>query len=900
LNSTILGSKSQPYIHPPTLRITGMAMKPFHLVAVPHEDILQGRLTMDVFAADLWEVYQGRAVEDYQNPEVFFRKTYLTSGIRTLLEVASRRLRGEGGDPVVQIQTPFGGGKTHSLIALYHAFTSPEAVKKYFEGTVEARVVAVVGTAISPSEQGGEITGTIWGEIERQLEGEVKKLRSPVAPGRERLREVLERHQPILILMDELLEYMAKAAGIKAGYRELRIGDTNLAAQTIAFMQELTETVRSLSRALLVVTLPSSVMEYPDEEAAEKMLTKLQKVAGRVEKIYTPVAGEEIYEVIRRRLFRSIDEEAVKEIVSEYIEYYTREGIVVDRAEYRSKMLRSYPFHPEVIDVLHHRWGSIPTFQRTRGVLRILSLAVYRLKDSHIPIIHPSDFDLSYGELAEELIKHVGREYESVLSGDITAGNSNAKKVDRALGSTYQGLKLGTKLATAIFLYSFSGGERGASMGELKLACADPSFPSSVVAEVVDKLASTLYYLWREDGRYLFKSQANLNRAIISKMAEIEREQLNQEVRSLIEKYIGKAVPAYIWPRSSKDIPDSEELKLVVLQSDDPEFTRELLENHGDSPRVNKNTLFFLAPVEGERVSFETWLRKKLAWESIARDRSLSLTQTQRVEVERNIKEFKKDERTQLRRFYRQIYIPAKELKILDLGIPVYGMNKNITTEILDKLKAEEEIIEKMSPLLITERYLREKDFIEIKQFYRTLLTTPGEPRITRENFIKSIKNGVKEGIFGFGIVRDGKAECMKFKEVPEVHIQDYEAIIRKELCMKREYEPEAEAPKGRAAEAAESYVSIPAAPLEKPPAAVPEFQEPLISGIDLEIRLPKGKFSEFYRYVLKQIERSFMECEVVIRIKAGKGSIKKSDYEDKIAETLDQIGAEKISEELK
>lgn len=180
---------------------------------------------------------------------------------------------------------------TH-LIALYHAFTNPDSVKTYFDKALKANVVVViVGTALSPKEENGRITGTLWEEIERQLEGKVKKMSQPIAPGREALRELLEKHQPLLILMDEVLEYLAKAAGIKRGYTELKVGETNLAAQTIAFMQELTETVKSLDRTLLVITLPSSVMEYPDEERAEELLTKLQKVAGRVEK-YTLSSAE--------------------------------------------------------------------------------------------------------------------------------------------------------------------------------------------------------------------------------------------------------------------------------------------------------------------------------------------------------------------------------------------------------------------------------------------------------------------------------------------------------------------------------------------------------------------------------------------------------------------------------
>lgn len=873
-------------------------MKPFHLIAIPHKDILEGRLTMDVFAADLWEVYKQRAVEDYQNPDVFFNKTYLTSGLKNLLEVAAKRLRGEGGDPVIQIQTPFGGGKTHSLIALYHAFTNPDSVKPYFDKALKAKVAVIVGTAISPKEEDGEITGTLWGEIEKQLEGKVEKLNQPIAPGRENLRELLEKHQPVLILMDEVLEYIAKAAGIKTGYKELKVGDTNLAAQTIAFMQELTETVKSLDKALLVVTLPSSVMEYPDEEKAEALLSKLQKVAGRVERIYSPVSGDEIYEVIRRRLFSRVDEVAAKEIVNEFIEYYEREGIAVDKAEYREKMLKAYPFHPEVIDVFHRRWGSIPTFQRTRGVLRILSLAVYKLKDSSIPLIRPCDFDLGFDELSEELIKHIGREYESVLRADITAKDANSKKVDKSLGSTYQGLKLATKLASAIFLYSFSGGEKGVSLGELKLSCADTNIPSSVITEVVDKLSSSLYYLWKENGKYVFKSQPNLNKTVISRMSEIEEPELKEQTKALLQKYVGKAIPVYIWPRNSRDIPDTEEFKLVVLPSNDKSLIDEILNNYGENLRVNRNTLFFLAPVESERYSFESWLRRKLAWESIARDKSLNLTATQREEVKKNVKEHEKEERDVLRRFYRIVYIPAKELKEIDLGIPVFGDKRPLSNEVFERLKADGNIVEKLAPLLVLEKYLGGKDYIELRQLYKSLLSTPGEPRITKNNLIKSLQNGVQEGHFGFGIVKNGQVECVKFKEIPEITLQEYEVIVRKELCEKIGDAEKGPVENVITVEGRETADRTDSALGNSGRVAVVTVTQPSYKGVTLSIKLPKGKFYEFYRGVLSLLEDSFDETEVEIKIKARKGNIRKSDYENRIKETLVQINAQIVEEE--
>ncbi|RLI80545.1 AAA family ATPase [Archaeoglobales archaeon] len=876
-------------------------MKPFHLIAILHKDILEGRLTMDVFAADLWEVYKGRAVEDYQNPEIFFKKTYLTVGLRNLLNVASKRLRGEGGDPVIQIQTPFGGGKTHALIALYHAFTNPDSIKPYFDKALKANVVVIVGTALSPKEENGGITGTLWEEIERQLEGKVEKMSQPIAPGREALRELLEKHQPLLILMDEVLEYLAKAAGIKRGYTELKVGDTNLAAQTIAFMQELTETVKSLDRTLLVITLPSSVMEYPDEERAEELLTKLQKVAGRVEKIYSPVSGDEIYEVIRRRLFSRVDETEAKEIVDEYIDYYEREGIIIEKSEYREKMLKAYPFHPETIDVLHRRWGSLPTFQRTRGVLRILSLVVYRLRDSAVPLIRPCDFDLSFDELAEELIKHIGREYESVLRADITAKDSNAKKVDKTLGSTYQGLNLAAKLATTIFLYSFSGGEKGVTLGELKLACADINVPSSVITEVVEKLSDNLYYFWKEDGKFVFKSQPNLNKLLVSRMSEIEEPELKEFTKSLLQKYLGSTLPAYIWPRSSRDVPDTEEFKLVVLPQNDRKLVEEILNNYGENPRVYKNTVFFLVPMESEKFNFESWLRRRIAWEEIAKDKSLNLTEAQKKDVERNLKEVKDDERGELRKYYRIVYIPTREIKEIDLGLPIYKDKRPITKEILERLKAEKEIVEKLFPILIIEKYLGSRDYLELEQLYKSMLSTPGEPRITRENFIKSIKEGVKGKHFGFGYVRGSEVECVKFGEEPKITLQEFEAIIRKELCEKEkviEEEVTDVVTKPKPTKVVEEQVQVEVK--EKVEEEAKVVTVPEIKHVILEVKIPGGKFSDFYRGVLSVLEDNFDDVEVTIRIDAKEGKISKSDYENKIKETLIQINAQILKEHLK
>lgn len=447
--------------------------------------------------------------------------------------------------------------------------------------------------------------------------------------------------------------------------------------------------------------------------------------------------------------------------------------------------------------------------------------------------------------------------------------------------------------SSSIFLYSFSGGERGVTLGELKLACADVNIPSSVITEVVD-ISSSLYYLWKEDGRYVFKSQPNLNKLIISKMSEVEESELREHTKALLQKYVGKSLPVYIWPRNSRDIPDADEFKLVVLPNDDREFIKELVNNYGENPRINRNTIFFLVPMESERYNFESWLRKKLAWESISKDKTLTLTPVQKKEVDKNIKEMEKESKDALRRFYRLILVPSKDIKEIDLGIPVFGDERAISTEVLERLKADGEIVEKLSPLLIIEKYLGSKDYLELKQLYKTLLSTPGEPRISRDKFIESIKSGVKDGYFGFGFVRDGEIECTAIGEKPEITLQEYESIIRKELCDKDEVE-ETETVTGD-----KSKPTVVGTTPQPQPAPKPESHSilPAYKGLTLSVKLPKGKFSEFYRGVLSTIEDSFENTEVEITIKAKNGQITKSDYENRIKETLIQIDAEILNEE--
>jgi len=843
-------------------------MKPFHTIAVPHRDILEGRLTMDVFAADLWETYNKRAPAEYKDAELFFKKTYLTNGLKNLLDVVEKRLNGQGGDPVIQIQTPFGGGKTHALIALYH---------KAMEWDVTP--VVIVGTALDPKKE------TPWGIIEKQLDGRNIMLTGNVSPGREALRELLARHQPVLILMDEILEYTTKASGIS-------VGETSLAAQTMAFMQELTEVAGTLERVCVVVTLPSSLLEHYDEKA-EKLFDQLQKVSGRVERIYTPVQENEISRVVRSRLFSPINEAEAKHVVSDFIEYAEKEGILpagVDVSDYRERFMESYPFIPEVIEVLYHRWGSFPTFQRTRGVLRLLSLVIYSLKESSRPYITLSDFDLANQEIRRELIKHIGQEFDSVIAADITDINSGSKIVDASIGKSFQGLHVGTRAATSIFLYSFSGAEeKGAHIGEIKRNATTSDNPSSIVVEAVDKLKNRLFYLQSQNDKYYFSNQPNLNRILLTKIENVKDDDVHElEMEKVKEQISGKNLKVFLWPDKPKDIPDTPEMKLVIVSQKDEIFMRSVLELKGDSQRVYMNTIFFLCPSDAERNSFLESIKRRIAYQHIQDDNTINLTEEQKREVSTKIQKENRDLEDKVKGCYRIVCAPAKDgLKEIDLGIPTYGDTRKLDEWVYEGLRAEQEINEKISPILIQQKYFENQDYVKVKLIYDSMLNTPGEIRvISRDSFEESIKEGVKQGYFGLGKFKEeeNSVECKYFKNDPIVTFDENEVIIRSTIC---------EAQKG-----AKIVLPQPSPePVGPSGAATGIITEPIIKARDhvhLEFDVPLGKVNDITRMIIF-LQEKFERLR--INIKATEGSISDEEYNNKIKETFKQLGIEVIED---
>lgn len=842
-------------------------MKPFHTIAIPHKDILEGRFTMDIFAADLWEAYNNRGPVEYKDADTFFEKTYLTEGLQNLLNVIHRRIEGNGGDPAIQIQTPFGGGKTHSLIAVMHK------AKEW-----NAKCVVIVGTNLEARE-------TLWSIIEKQLTGKNEKLTGLTSPGKDKLKSLLEEHQPLIILMDEVLEYVTKAAGVK-------VGQSTLAAQTMAFMQEITETVAILEKVCLVVTLPSSLLEHYDQ-SAEQLYLQLQKVMGRVEKIYTPVQESEISKVILKRLFTSIDKKKAEKIVKSFIEYAQKENILptgLEPTEYRDRFINSYPFLPDVIDILYHRWGSITNFQRTRGVLRLLALVVASLKEKNIPYISLADFNLASQEIRQELIKHIGPEYNSVIAQDITDADAGCMKVDKNLGDAYKGLQLASRAGTTIFLYSFSGGpEKGATLTEIKRNATTLNNPSSVIAEVVGQLKDKLFYFQFQGDKYFFSNQPNINRIISTKMENIKDEEVENLEKELIKSNVqGDYFKVFIWEKDPSEIPDTEELKLIILPKEKKEVIEAIIKTRGTIPRVNCNTVFFLFPLEFDKSNFVSLLKKHLAYKAIENDKTLILTEDQKKRIREEIRKNENDIKEGVRKVYRQIGIPYKDgYRKEDLGVPTYGVQKTLHDEVYEKLVLNGEIIDKLGPLVIKERYLSANQYVFTLQILQASYRTPGEPRFKDKTVLeKAIIEGVKIGIFGLGELNYEKPRCIYYKKNPIVGFGETEIIINAEVCVEQLDATETNPPTVDEPISTEDGGN--GEPTTSGGTDTDTSDIGIVKNVHLTFIIPKGKTSDVMR-IVNYLQQKFEKIE--ISIKAQEGEISKQDYENKIKEALRQLG---------
>jgi len=877
-------------------------------VATPHRDIQEGRFTESVYAADLSAVLMGQAPDEYQDASLFFKRTHLTHGLNRLLQNAVSRFHTGEGDPVIQLKTPFGGGKTHALLTLYHFFKSQkeishlESLREFREVQIpQVKVAVFVGTY--PDVFKGK---TPWGEIAYQL-GHYSLMEEPdlarTAPGKELILEMLQRSGPTLILIDEMLEYITRFSKVEEGKGTSR-------GQVIAFLQELSEAVKTRADALLVLTLPSSLLEQYDEEA-QRALEQMEHIIGRMETIYTPVDEVEISEIIRKRLFEDLGDLSIQRQVAEnYCHLYQKlKNDVPSEARelsYRDKILRSYPFHPELIDCLYQRWGSFPHFQRTRGVLRLLALVVAQLyqKKTPSPLIQSSLIDLSSQKIKDEFVKHIGLEFNSVIASDITG---KARHLDSQMGSEYQKYGIAEGLATATFLYSFSGGERkGITLPQLRLALLREGIPAAIVGDAVTKLEESLWYFHTEQHLYSFKNQPNINRLIVEREEAVERAEILLKIKELVE---GLSPTGYfdirVWPESSLDIPDTRRLKLVVLHPQmaygSPETdqkAREILERAGESYRVYRNAVFLLAFAPEGLNQLEKQVRRFLALSDLLEREKRTLTQEALEDLKKRSTQVGRELPSLILNAYRKVAWfdlvnsrASQGIKWLDIG-QASPDEKDLGERVFKSLK-DSRILTQMTPRLVLEKtFAPGEEEKSLQEIFDIFFKIPGLPVPQKEEVLFSaVRRGAESRILG--VRASGK---VFFGSSPDVELTMEDMVLTPEKAER------------------EIGIGIPGVTPGRPPS--PGLTPSQVSGgetapltpgkvekpalgvkrLRIKVKVPWDRLSELMSGVINPIKREGSIQEFTIELEAtALQEFTRHNLDIQVKETLSQISAQII-----
>lgn len=666
----------------------------------PREEVITGELVDDLFAAELTPVITGKAPDVYKDPPTFFANTYPTQGLQALIREVFSRLSGEGGNPLIRLETTFGGGKSHGLIALYHLAIAPDRAPTGFlppglRPKQPVRVAAVVGRDFGTNGQdhGGVHVNTFWGEIAWQLGGlEAYKLvassdRQMIAPGANVLRQVIG-DEPTLIMIDEIGNYLRRAAGVSLA------GAGTLADQVAPFIQALAAAVSQNPRAVLILTLTTSGDPYAEEnEKVRQVLDELGKVTARQELVLRPTRDDEVAHVVCRRLFAEIDRDAAQQTADAYVRYLERQeeagAPIPPRAahpNYRDQIERSYPFHPELLRVLMTKTATIPNFHRTRGALRLLARVIRRIwstKPENCWLIHPYHVDLGDENIRTDLTDHLGEDraaFGPVIEADIysASGGAHAQEVDEDFVARGKP-PLGSWVARVVFLHSLTHGEAGkAEVPEIVLACAQPDLDPALITNALETLESgtpgkRCWYLHTDGERYWFSKEAGLGRLIDEERDQVTTAQAKEEVRTRIRQmYKTVAFEAVFFPEGPEHVDDTEgKLKLCIVDFDvvdasaiEPADERLVKTyNHAGTSggfRQYKNSLVFLVADKGETAGAIEAARTFLALRRIVNSPDLmaQLNQTAQRKAREEMKKKELDVLVAVARAYRHLYYP--------------------------------------------------------------------------------------------------------------------------------------------------------------------------------------------------------------------------------------------------
>jgi predicted AAA+ superfamily ATPase len=732
-------------------------------VVEPHDDVAGGTFELAQFAADLRQVHQGIAGPEYGDPVEFFGRTYLTRGLRYLLEQAIKRLAGRGGEPVVDLMTTFGGGKTHSLLAVYHAAAGVPAEKlpgmrELLDGIgvnelpPKVHRAVLVGNDLSilgMPKPDGVTVNTLWGELAYQLGGKdgyemvARYDEQSVPPTTTAIAELLARYSPCIVLIDEWVAYL----------RQLWSRDKPAPAGTfdghMTFVQSLTEAVKSVPTALLVVSLPASdvVRDMPGAEtpidnehevggtAGLEALRHLRSVIHRVESAWQPATIEESFEIVRRRIFKPFgrEQDAARDlVVQKFIDHYLRYSSDVPsevlQPGYRTSMRTAYPIHPELFDRLYKDWSTLERFQRTRGVLRLMATVVYALwiSGDKSPMILPASIPLDSLKVFDELANHLDDSWKPIVDADVAGETSTANVVDSEI--KILGKSMATKRAArCVFLGTAPmanlrkrDGSAATIRGiEQKRVVLGSTYPGDNPAHVTDglrRLGDLGKYMNRDQDRYWLSLQQTVAQIVQERADSYHDEQVFDELAAVVRQETDKGLfeRVHRFPPGSIAVDDDPGIGLVIFGPDRPFSKRgrsvaedaalEFLTNRGPNARIHKNSLVFLAP-EVDRIDvLLNAIRQRMAWAYILDSKdSLNLDQHNIKVAESRVAQAKQTVAESIREAYRWILVPTQEPGSPDIEFESILMNGDgtLAQRVTRKADAGEFVVRSFSPSLL-------------------------------------------------------------------------------------------------------------------------------------------------------------------------------------------------------
>ncbi|UKA69008.1 DUF499 domain-containing protein (plasmid) [Arthrobacter sp. FW306-05-C] len=780
----------------------GTGLRPWREVIRPHSDVARGEFTASEFAADLHMVHTRQVISpEYGDPVEFFTRTYLTEGLRDLLARALRRISGDiNASPVVNLQTNFGGGKTHSMLTLYHLFSGtpsnkfPQELQELVAANgnlelehVRVKRVALVGTYLQAGsalvkEDGTEVH-TLWGELAWQLGGRegydlvADADRAGTNPG-VGLRTLIERYAPALILIDEWVAYARQLVTDK----DLPAGSFDT---QFTFAQSLTEVVRSVPGAMLVVSIPASdtgtAAGGSDIEIGgangQIALERLQNVIRRVADQWRPSSKDESFEIVRRRLFQPPDAEGlttISAVARNFVTLYRNNTALFPRDaatpgdDYENRIRASYPLHPELLDRLYEDWSTLERFQRTRGVLKLVSSIVHELwaSNDHSPLILPGNVPLDATTVNTDLTQYLEDQWKPIIDSDIDGSGSTAQQID--LDRPNLGQRFVTqRIARTIFMGAaprIKSTHKGLDKQYLWLGTAIPGDVLGNFGSAVELLAQRSTYFYEEQGHYWFDTQPSVTKTA-NDYAERLREDIETVWNEITRRLASEERPrgvfdrVHIAPASSADIPDLEDARLVITHprysrrkqdGDDSaahSWVRQAIETKGASQRIHRNTLAFLVADKVQMEGLEAATRNYLGWKSVqAASDSLNLSAQQRNQTDDWVSRLDRTVSDRIRdtftwALYPEQFDPTKPFELVADKVPDSG-GRSLAERVSAKLTRDDQLITDLGAPILGNTLHKElanvwgQGAISIGELWGYFTRYPYMPRLVRREVL--------------------------------------------------------------------------------------------------------------------------------------------------------------------